>query len=385
MPSFENSARRILLGSAGLVVYTFAGYPAIMAARARLQPRPVRSDPGHRPTISLIVAACDEEDFIAEKLEQIGQLDYPRELIELVVAADGSRDRTVEIASAHENVRVMHRPERRGKLAAVERAIAATRGEIIVLTDANNRFTRETLIELTAPFADPVVGGVTGRKAIDDGTGRPLDRVENLYWRYESALKSWESATGSTAAAAGEILAIRREAYRSPPEGSVTEDFVAAMLTAADGWRFVYAPKAVSLERASATLSDEQTRRARIVFGRWQAVAGLMPALVKRPGLALRVISHKGLRPLVPWAMLGVALPSLLLARAGMLARALVVAQAVFYAAATVGARDERQGRKRLWAFAPLYFCRMNFATLRGSRDILLRRDLRAWRRVPRG
>lgn len=385
MPSIETSARRILYGSAGLVLYTFAGYPAIMAARARLSPLPVRRDDDYRPRISLIVAACDEEDFIAAKLEQIDALDYPAELIELIVAADGSRDHTVEIARAHASARVMHRPERRGKLAAVERAIAACSGDIIVLTDANNHFTREALIELTAPFADPAVGAVTGRKAIDDGTGRPLDRLENLYWRYESALKRWESATGSTAAAAGEILAFRREAYRSPKEGSVTEDFVAAMLTAAAGWRVVYAPDAVSLERASATLADEGTRRARIVFGRWQAVAQLLPALVRRPGLAVRVISHKGLRPLVPWAMLGVALPSLVLARAGILARALLATQALFYAAAAIGARDERRGRRRLATFAPLYFCRMNLATLRGSRDVLLRRDLRAWRRVARG
>jgi len=227
----------LLAGAVGLIAYTFAGYPAIMALLARLRPRPARADPALEPSVSLVVVAYNEADVIDRRLDNCRALDYPQERLELIVAADGSDDGTAEIAARRDGVRVLHRPERRGKLAAMNRAAQAARGDVLVFSDANNVYERGALRALVAPFADPDVGVATGRKAIDDGSGRALDQAEGLYWRYESRLKEWESRVGSVAAVAGEILAFRREAFPTPPPGTMTEDFVQAMLAAAAGWR----------------------------------------------------------------------------------------------------------------------------------------------------
>ena len=378
--------RRLLAGSLGLVAYTFAAYPAIVAALARVRPRPPKRDPSHTPSVTLTVLAYNEADVIASKLENVRSLGYPAEKLEVIVVTDGSDDDTPERAQRFGGVRVLHRPERAGKLAAMNRAAEAARGEVLVFSDANNMYAHDSLRELVAPFADPEVGMVTGRKAIDDGNGRALDRAEGLYWRYESALKSWESEIGSVVGAAGEILAFRRESYVSPPIGTINEDFAQAVLAAAQGWRVVYAPRALSLEAASATIGDEATRRSRLVTGRSQAMWRLLPMLVRRrPGYAWQVVSHKGLRPVVPWALLVAMATNLQLARGPGWPRWLVAAQLSFYATAVAGWLQERAGRRSRWTYLPFYFCRMNVAALHGLRDFAAGRREHVWTRVKRG
>jgi poly-beta-1,6-N-acetyl-D-glucosamine synthase len=384
--SRRRPAEAILAGGCLLVGYTFAGYPAIMALLARVRPRPVRADPGVTPRVTVIVVAHNEQDLIATKLRDTLALDYPSDRLDVVVVCDGSDDATAARAARVEGVTVLHEPERRGKLAAMNRAFDATQGDVVVFSDANNRWSPNTLRALVAPLADPEVGVVTGRKGIDDGSGRPLDQAEGLYWRYESKIKEWESATGSVIGAPGEIMAIRREAYRSPPSDTMNEDFVQAMRVAEAGWRVVYAPEALSRERASASVEDEAVRRSRLVTGRSQAMRQLVVDLLRsKPGLAWRMVSHKGLRPLVPWLLAVAAVANLGTLRRHPLTRPLALAQALFYAAAGVGWRDQRRGRRRKAFFLPYYFCRMNLATLRGLRDFVGNRREHVWARVKRG
>ncbi|HEX6713036.1 MAG TPA: glycosyltransferase family 2 protein [Thermoleophilaceae bacterium] len=378
--------KAVFTAAVGLVAYTFAGYPALIAALARMRPRPVNADPRAEPYLSLIVVAYNEQAVIGERLRNCLELDYPNERLELMVVADGSDDRTAEIARSFESVRVLHRPERRGKLHAMNRAATAAHGEVLVFSDANNRYGREALRELVAPFADSRVGVVSGRKAIDDGTGRALDHAEGLYWRYESRLKEWETRSGSVTAVAGEILAFRRDAFPEAPPGTMQDDFAQAMLAAADGWRVVYAPGALSLEVASATLDDEATRRARLVTGRGQALARFLPLVARRnPRLAFQVVSHKGLRPLVPWALVAALVSSVAAARHRLWARAAVAGEAAFYGAAVAGLVSERTGRRSRLLYLPYWFCRMNFATLVGLADLIRGRHEAVWVRVRRG
>jgi cellulose synthase/poly-beta-1,6-N-acetylglucosamine synthase-like glycosyltransferase len=376
----------VFVGSVGMVAYTFVGYPALAWLLAAVRPDPPRLDRSFSPRISFVILAHNEAPVIVEKLENTLGLDYPPGLLEVLVVADGSDDDTAELARSVPGVRVLHERGRRGKLAAMNRGARVASGEILVFSDANNRYAADALRELVAPFADARVGVVTGRKAIDDGTGRALDRAEGLYWRYESKLKEWESAAGSVTAVAGEILAFRREAFVEPPPGTINEDFVQAMLAALDGWRVAYAPHALSLERASATVADEAVRRSRLVTGRWQALQTVLPRLlVRRPGLAWRVASHKGLRPLVPWALAAAAVSNAELARRSAWARAAGVAQLAFYTAAAAGWVEDRRGRRSRMLYLPYYFCRMNVATLHGFRDYVAGRREAVWSRVERG
>lgn len=372
--------------AAAVVVYTFAGYPAIVAVWARLKPRPVRRDPEFRPSVSLIVAAYNEETEIAARLKNAFEADYPEDRLEVIAVTDGSTDETAERAATVPGVVVLHRPERLGKLAAITRAAGSARGEILVFSDANNRYPRGTIGALVAPFADPDVGVVAGRKAIDDGSGRDIDRAEGLYWRYESKIKTWESAIGSTVGAAGEVVAFRRSAFRPPPVGTMNEDLVQAVSTAADGWRVVYAPDAISLERASATPDDEAVRRGRLVTGRLQALCMLMPRLLRSdPRLAWQLISHKGLRPVVPWALATMAVTNAAVIRRRRWALATMAGQVAFYFAAFLGWRRERQGRRNRLLYLPYYFCKMNIAAVRGVLAFVAGRREHVWARVRRG
>jgi biofilm PGA synthesis N-glycosyltransferase PgaC len=379
-------ATLLFAGSLALVAYVFAGYPALVALLARVRPRPPRASPDHCPMLSLIVVARNEQDVIEAKLDNAARLEYPRDRLEVIVVTDGSDDATPDRAGAHGTARVLHRPERAGKLAAMNRAAATAGGEILVFSDANNMYSPNALRELAAPFADPEVGIVTGQKAIDDGTGRPLDRSESLYWRYESRLKHWESSMGSVSAAAGEILAFRREAYVSPESGTLNEDLVQILLAAASGWRIVYAPAAVSMEVASATTRDEASRRARLVAGRWQAVWRVLPVLARRdPLFAWQFASHKAARPLIPWALLLAGASNLALTGGRRWARWIAGVQAGFYATAAIGWRRERAGRRDRLTYLPYYFCRMNLSAIAGLGRLLRGRQSAVWDRVPRG
>lgn len=378
--------RGLFFGSAALVAYTFIGYPALLGVLARLRPRPVAADTSFEPSISVVIAAYNEADVITRRLENVWQLDYPHDRLEVIVVADGSDDGTDDRARAFPGTTVLHQPERAGKLAAMNRAAASARGDVFVFTDANNLFSQTALRELAAPFADPAVGVVTGRKMIDDQSGRELDRAEGVYWRYESKIKIWESRIGSVIAVAGEMLAFRREAFVVVQPGPFGEDFVQAALALANGWRVVYVPEAVSVERASATLDDEAVRRARIVAGRMHALARVLPVLARRnPQAAWQVVSHKALRPLVPPALALCLASNAALARRRAWARAVLAAQATFYASALLGWSMERRGRRSRILYLPYYFVRMNGASVRGVFRFALRRESSAWEKVNRG
>jgi cellulose synthase/poly-beta-1,6-N-acetylglucosamine synthase-like glycosyltransferase len=336
--------------------------------------------------VTLIVLAHNEQDVIEEKLENTLQLDYPKERLEVLVVDDGSDDGTAELAAKFVGVQVLRRPERRGKLAGMLRAVEASSGDILLFSDANNLYLPNVLLELVAPFADPSVGVVTGRKVMGDGSARLLDQAEGFYWRYESKLKEWESACGSVTAASGEILAFRRAAFLEVPPDSLVEDLVQILFAAQAGWRVVYAPAAVSLERASATLADEATRRARLVAGRWQVTGRVLPRLaLRQPRLAWQLASHKLTRPLIPGALVGLAAANATLTRHHGWARVAAGSQLVFYAAALHGWRTERTGGRNRLTYLAYYFCRMNIATAKAPLSLLTRRQNVMWTRVRRG
>jgi biofilm PGA synthesis N-glycosyltransferase PgaC len=158
------------------------------------------------------------------------------------------------------------------------------------------------------------------------------------------------------------------------------------MLAAAAGWRIVYVPGAISLERASATIADEAARRSRLIAGNWQATWKVLPALARRrPALACQVASHKATRPLVPWALLAIAGSTAVRAPAARWARWLAAAQGTLYAGALAGWQLERRGRRNRWLYLPYYFCRMNLAALDGLRKVLFEETGGVWQHVPRG
>jgi len=382
--------------AAAVVVYTYAGYPLLIAALSHLRKRPPEHT-GHLPAMTLVIAAFNEELAIGTKLDQSLALDYPTDLLQIIVAADGSDDRTVEIASSYADrgVLVLHRPERAGKLAAITRAVAVASGDIVVFSDANNRYDDAALREMAAPFADPKVGAVSGRKAVIDEDA--LGYSEGLYWRYESAIKRWETRFGSTVSVNGEIIAVRRGLFATAPPGIINDDTWLARLVLRGGHRIAYAERALSVERVSADAAAEQERRSRMVAGQIQVLFRAHRELPwRRPVITWQLISHKLLRPLVlVWmavcllaSVLSLFLPGTgegpgaILTLAAPWNVAAVVSQAVFYMLVALGGRISGPLGKA--AYVPRFLWDSNVAAVRGMARIVSGRQSPLWDRVAR-
>lgn len=287
------------------IAYVYAGYPLLVALLARLRRRTERYE-AITPKVSILIAAYNEQDVIAVKLENTLALDYPADCMQIVVAVDGSDDRTAEIVQsfADRGVELSYDVRRRGKTVAINRAVPRLKHGIVVFSDANNMYARDALKELVKPFSDPQIGGVTGSKNIVDNTDAHA-RADGMYWKYESFIKSNETRLGSCTGVAGEILAIRRSLYQAPPSHVINDDFFIGMAVLRQGYRLVYAPQARSVEHSSLTEQDEAVRRSRIVAGRYQAM--LMAGSIlpwRNPVLVWQIFSHKFMRPLVPLVMI---------------------------------------------------------------------------------
>jgi len=383
----------IFWAAAALVAYTYAGYPLLLAAVSRLRRAPTW--PEHTPSLTLIIAAYNEEAVLAAKLRDTLALDYPADLLQTIVAADGSDDATADIAASFApRVEVVHRPERAGKMAAINRAMERAQGEVVVFSDANNRYLPDALREMARPFSDPAVGAVTGRKTVAAEEG--LGYSEGLYWRYESKIRSWETRLGCCVGVNGEIFAIRRSLFRPAPPGVVNDDAWMAQQVINAGHNVVYNERAVSVERVSPTAADEAQRRARIVAGQYQMLGRLQEWPWKRPVVLWELISHKVMRPLVPFGMIaaaGASLTALFRPGSGSGATGLWVlarpwnwlavgAQAAFYALAAAGGR--LGGAVGKVAYVPRFLVDSNLAALRGLARHLRGGQSAKWERVAR-
>ncbi len=380
------------------VLYVYAGYPLLLFVLARLR-RAVPSYPASTPAVTLLISAYNEEQVIAEKLENSLALDYPPELLQIIVAADGSDDATEEIARSYvgRGVEVIHDPARRGKTSAINHAMSSVRHDVVVFSDANNLYAAETVRELVKPFSDARVGAVTGRKGTIE-TDRMLGQADGLYWRYESFIKEQENRLGCCAGVSGEVFAIRRELFAAPPAEIINDDYYIALDIISRGYRLVYAPEARSREAASENEGDEIARRSRIVAGRFQIMAASLRLLpFDRPWIVWEIVSHKFMRPLVPPVTL-IAFIATVVALFGLgnsggaawlvLAQpynwVLLALQAAFYMAAFLGGKRRIPGMLGKALYLPAFLVNSHLAALRGLDGFLTRRQTVLWKKAPR-
>ena len=383
----------------GIISYVYAGYPIILTLLTRLKPQP-RPYPPTTPSVTLLIAAYNEEAVIAQKLKNSLALDYPSHRLQIIIAADGSSDGPADIVRqyADQGVELSFSPPRRGKMAAINQAMLKANGKVVVFSDANNMYAPESLRALVAPFADATVGAATGAKIIIRGDGS-LGESEGFYWKYESFIKQQETRLGNCTGVVGEMLAVRRHLFEPPPDYVINDDFYMAMRLCKQGYRVVYVPQARSYERISLSAQDEMTRRARIVAGRYQAIIlghDLLPW--HRPLVVWQVVSHKFMRPLVPLAMIGALLANLISVmlpsrRTGSAILSLkppinwilLAGQALFYGAAWLGNRLESKKYKLTKIlYLPTFLVNSNLAALTGLYRFLSGRQATTWQRVKR-
>jgi cellulose synthase/poly-beta-1,6-N-acetylglucosamine synthase-like glycosyltransferase len=324
------------------VVYAYAGYPVLVWCLARLfgrrpSPRPVRDE--DLPSLSLLIAAHNEEAVIEERLRNALAMDYPAEKLEVVVASDGSSDGTADIVRryAGRRVRLLDYAQRRGKAAVLNSAFPGLRGEIVMLSDANTCTDAGAARKLVRWFGDPAVGVVCGRLVLTDpATGRNAD---SLYWKYETFLKRCEGRLGALLGANGAIYALRKELYEPLPRGTILDDFLIPLLAKLrTGCALLYDTEAVAHEETPAEVRDEFRRRSRIGAGGFMSVGVLWRLLDPRRGwVAFAFLSHKLLRWLCPFFLLALLGCNVALCREPVYA-ALLLAQAAFYLLSGVAA-----------------------------------------------
>jgi cellulose synthase/poly-beta-1,6-N-acetylglucosamine synthase-like glycosyltransferase len=286
--------RKVFWASLAALAWTHTGYPLAAAAAARLVPKPVRRQEW-TPSVSVVVAAHDEEAVIGRRIENLLALDYPADRIEIVVASDASEDGTEEIveryAGIHSRVRLIRCP-RGGKVAAQDRAVRETTGEIVAFSDANATWAPDALRKLVRAFAASEVAYACGRLVLEaaDGTNR-----EGAYWRLETWLREQESATGSITGGNGSIYAVRRSDYVEV-DPRFGHDLALPYLMVQRGRRAVYEPEALAFEKPSRDIEDEYRRKVRMFEHCWLILLeGRMTEALPRGYLA-KIVSHRHLR-----------------------------------------------------------------------------------------
>jgi hypothetical protein len=283
-----------------LIVWTHAGYGAALALIARVAPRGGRrapAQPSAPPALSLIVAAHDEETVIAERVENALALDYPRELLEVIVACDGCADATAERARASGADVVLELP-RGGKIRAQDAAVELARGEIVAFSDANANWEPGAARALVAAFADPDVGYACGQvRFVQDATAPDGDNQEGVYWSYELSVRALESRLSSITAGNGAIYATRRESYLvvDPIMG---HDLSLPFNMVKRGLRAVYVPGARACEKMVPSLGGEFARKRRMMSHTWPILVrgGMLSPRGYPPGYAIMIASHRVLR-----------------------------------------------------------------------------------------
>jgi cellulose synthase/poly-beta-1,6-N-acetylglucosamine synthase-like glycosyltransferase len=333
--------------SAFLLLYAYLLYPVLLFAMSATRPRREGSEgDSAAPSLSIIVAAYNEELCIAQKIENFLSCQYPGKA-ELIVISDGSSDRTGEIAEsmASERVRVIRQPERRGKGVAVNAGAAAARGEVLVFTDANTMFAADALTELVRPLRDKSIGLVTGISRYSDGT------IGSAYQRYEQMLKGLESRLGAVATADGAIYAMRRSLFREM-DPTLINDFMHPILVSLQNARSVMSREAVCFEEFSA--AGEFARQIRMVSQAAQVYFRLLPELIAsgRWISILVLTSHKLLRWLTAPLLAIAVIATVPLAGSGETFRILLGLEILFALAAAIGLIATRRGTEGKLTFA---------------------------------
>jgi cellulose synthase/poly-beta-1,6-N-acetylglucosamine synthase-like glycosyltransferase len=379
-----------------IVFYTYLGYGMLLymiiwlkrLLKGKPQLPEMPSDE-QLPTMTLMICAYNEQDIVAEKMENTRALDYPKDKFRVMWVTDGSTDDTNERLKAYDDVDIVFSPERRGKTAALKHGLREVKTGLVAFTDANTMINPEAMREIARRFQDKTIGCVSGEKRVAARRGEMAAEGEGLYWRYESTLKKWDSELYSTMGAAGELYAIRPELCKEVPDNALLDDFMMSMYIVDDGYRIAYTPEAYALEYGSANLFEESKRKRRIAAGGLQSIWWLRRMLnpLRQPLVAFQYISHRVLR----WSITPIALLVLLAVNialvvmgAGTIYTVILALQATFYLAALLGWWLSRLDHKNKLLYTAYYFIFMNINVFRGMVYLRSHSNSGAWEKAKR-
>ncbi|MBN8667735.1 MAG: glycosyltransferase [Chitinophagales bacterium] len=380
-----------------IVFYAYVGYGILLWFLIKLRKlfgggnTQIAELPEPAPGASLVVPCFNEADFLEEKIRNCYALDYPADRLEILFITDGSTDHSGDILKNHPRIRHMHSPERRGKIAAMHRAVGEVKHDLVIFCDANTSLNPEAIRNIIRHYSDPKVGGVAGEKQVisRDGTNK-AGSGEGFYWKYESFLKKLDSAFYTVVGAAGELFSFRKELYERPDEGTILDDFILSLRVCMKGYRVVYEPAAIASEAPSFSLADERKRKIRISAGGFQSVVMLSGLLniFKYGKASFQYISHRVLR----WVVCPFLLPVILvlniilaLKTTSPLFDVLLIAQVLFYGLAVLVSIVKVRIPIIKLLLIPYYFVFMNLSLYQGFLRYLRGNQSVLWEKAKRG
>jgi cellulose synthase/poly-beta-1,6-N-acetylglucosamine synthase-like glycosyltransferase len=348
-----------------MLAYTYVGYPILVYVVARLFPREVKGG-AIQPKVTILITAFNEESSISNKLENTLKIKYPREKLEIIVASDGSTDRTDHIVRgfADRGVKLFRQEGRVGKTETQNNAVERATGDVILFSDATTRYQEDLFDALLPSFADPAVGCVAGRLVYVDDESTNVGKGLISYWSYETFLKTAESRATSLIGASGCLYAVRRSAYE-PMYPEACSDFLICTSIYRKGMRSVFAADAVCYETTNQRAGHELRMRVRVIAQTftdlWRNRDMLNP--LKSGFYGIQLMSHKLLRYSVPFFLLIVFATSMLLAFHSAFFMGVLSLQLIFYILALGGWLVESTGRHLGPVAIPFYFVLANLAS----------------------
>ena len=324
------------------------------------------------PPVTLVIAAYNEKQVLEAKIRNCLAIEYPQGKLKFVFITDGSSDGSERLMDNYPSILCLHQQERRGKLAAIKRAMQFVETPIVIFSDANTLLNKECVQRIMLHYQDTQTGGVAGEKKIRDHKKvSAVGEAEGLYWEYESFMKKQDALFHTVVGAAGELFSIRTELFRELDEGVILDDFLISMQVCLQGYKITYEPGAYAIESPSVSLAEEEKRKVRISAGAYQSVGYLMEVLnvFKFPVLSFQYISRRLLR----WIFCPLLLPVLLVTNFLLVNELtapvytwILYAQLFFYLMVLPGWLLLRSGKKAGFFAVPFYFVFMNYCLVKG-------------------
>src|SRR5574344_1132729 len=377
-----------------IVFYTYIGYGIILyllvKCKRLIKKKKTFSLPpvDEFPEITLMICAYNEESVIKYKMKNSLSLDYPEDKLKFIWVTDGSNDNTNELLKEYDRVKIVFKPEREGKTAALNHGIKFVETPLVAFTDANTMLNKGSIREIVRLFMDPTVGCVSGEKRVcAHGDENAASGGEGLYWKYESLLKRLDSELYSAMGAAGELFAIRTELYMEMPTDTLLDDFIMSMNIVGDGLRIAYTDKAYAMEYGSADMNEESKRKRRIAAGGLQSIWRLRKLMIRHGFVSFQYVSHRVLRwSITPFALIALVPLNVMLviSDAGMVYTIIWILQCLFYLGAFLGYEMNEHNKKNKFLYVPYYFMFMNINVFRGIKYLKDKKGSGAWEKAKR-
>jgi len=373
---------------AGAMAYVYVGYPVLLFLVSRVFDRRVAKAP-ITPSVTMVIAAYNEEEVIARKLDNSLALDYPSDRLDILVASDGSKDGTNRIVREYEarhpgRVTLLDLP-RGGKTVGQNHAADVAKGEILVFSDSSTMYDPQAVRAMVANYADPLVGSVGGDvRYVRDGEEASA-KGRQMYWNYEASIRRWESRIFTVIGATGCIYSMRKSLYTHLHPAAIS-DFVQPARALIKGYRSVVEDDATCYEVAeSKQMGDELRRRARVVHRGIKGVGFMREVLnpLQHPFLLFQIISHRLLRWGIPFLLIGAFVANASLLDAWWLYQLTFAGQLLFYGGALAALVLDRFGVRPRGLFIPLYFCLVNLAPLIAVWSLLKGEEKIVWETGP--